>query len=409
MFTIHSDPLAHLGSQEAGGQNIYIRNVAEKLGKLGWEIDIFTRWDDPKKKQIVQLTKKVRVIRLKGGKTSYIPRSQLISILPEVYNSFRIFINFKNPYNLFHGHYWDGGLLATKAHSQFKKPLVENFHSLGIIKSQTKKKYLKNKNDYEYFVERLNIEAKIIKNSSIIISLAESEKQELNRFYGCPLEKVAVVPGGVDLEKWQPLDKAKSRETLKIAKDNFVLLYVGRLEWRKGIGTLISAANLLKKIVSNLKIIIVGGKIFGWQKNLEDFKEYKRLDEKAEKEKVKDMVKFAGRIPNTRLPVFYSAADALVIPSYYEPFGLVALEGMASKIPVIASRIGGLANTIKDNETGLLFEPHNPVNLKEKVLMLYQNKEFADKLVQNADEDIKKYSWETIAKKISDIYNSLYR
>jgi len=409
MFTIHSDPLAHLGSQEAGGQNIYIRNVAEKLGKLGWEIDIFTRWDDPKKKQIVQLTKKVRVIRLKGGKTSYIPRSQLISILPEVYNSFRIFINFKNPYNLFHGHYWDGGLLATKAHSQFKKPLVENFHSLGIIKSQTKKKYLKNKNDYEYFVERLNIEAKIIKNSSIIISLAESEKQELNRFYGCPLEKVAVVPGGVDLEKWQPLDKAKSRETLKIAKDNFVLLYVGRLEWRKGIGTLISAANLLKKIVSNLKIIIVGGKIFGWQKNLEDFKEYKRLDEKAEKEKVKDMVKFAGRIPNARLPVFYSAADALVIPSYYEPFGLVALEGMASKIPVIASRVGGLANTIKDNETGLLFEPRNLVSLKEKVLMLYQNKEFADKLVQNADEDIKKYSWETIAKKISDIYNSLCR
>ena len=409
MFTIHSDPLAHLGSQEAGGQNIYIRNVAEKLGKLGWEIDIFTRWDDPKKKQIVQLTKKVRVIRLKGGKTSYIPRSQLISVLPEVYNSFRIFINFKNPYNLFHGHYWDGGLLATKAHSQFKKPLVENFHSLGIIKSQTKKKYLKNKNDYEYFVERLNIEAKIIKNSSIIISLAESEKQELNRFYGCPLEKVAVVPGGVDLEKWQPLDKAKSRETLKIAKDDFVLLYVGRLEWRKGIGTLISAANLLKKIVSNLKIIIVGGKIFGRQKNLEDFKEYKRLDEKAEKEKVKDMVKFAGRIPNTRLPVFYSAADALVIPSYYEPFGLVALEGMASKIPVIASRVGGLANTIKDNETGLLFEPRNLVSLKEKVLMLYQNKEFANKLVQNANEDIKKYSWETIAKKISDIYNSLYR
>ena len=404
MFSIHSDPLARLGSQQAGGQNLYVRLLVEGLNKIGWEVDVFTRLDNQHKKQIVQINKKSRVIRLKGGKIGYISKEELIATLPEIYNNFLSFINSQNSYSLFHGHYWDGGWMALKASLHFHKPLITNFHSLGLIKIQTKERYLINKNNTSYFTERLNIENEIVKNSSVIISLAETEKKELQQLYGCPEEKCKVVPGGVDLKRWNRAEKSKSREILNLDQKSFILLYVGRLEWRKGIGTLLSAGNLLKNEIPNLKILIIGGKIFGKQKNLDDYKEYKRLFKKAKQEKVEDITKFTGNISNRRLHFFYSASNIVIIPSYYEPFGLVALEGMASKTPIVASRVGGLMNIIEDTKDGFLFEPRNSLKLKEKILLIYSSQELRQKLIQNAYEKVKNYSWKSMVEKIDTIY-----
>jgi D-inositol-3-phosphate glycosyltransferase len=408
MFCIHSDPLAPLGSQESGGQNIYERYLIEELEKFGWAVDAFTRWDNGHKKQITNITKHSRVIRLKGGPVSYIPRTELINLLPEIFSGFLAFINFENPYELFHSHYWDGGWMGVQASQKFQKPLVHNFHSLGIVRMETKKKYDRDGDEADYFAKRLNIENEIIKNSSVIISLSESEKQNLNKLYGCPLEKVQVIPGGVSLKKWPLIDKQKAREFLGLKPEEFVVLFVGRLEWRKGIGTLISAAKLLQPEIPNLKVIIVGGKIFGRDKNNSDFKEYKRLQKKAEDEKVNDLVAFLGRIDNARLSSCYRAADVFAVPSYYEPFGLVTLEAMANKTPVVASNIDGLATVIKHGENGLHFEPRNSLDLKEKIFSLYQSKDLVAKITENGYQEVKeKYSWYKIVGQISDIYNNL--
>jgi len=407
MFSIHSDPLSLLGSQQTGGQNLYVRLLVEELDKIGWSVDVFTRLDNPHKKLITNINKNSRVIRLKGGRIDYISKKELISVLPEIYNNFLSYINSKNPYSLFHGHYWDGGWVALKAHIYFNKPLVTNFHSLGLVKIRTKERYLMNKNNSSYFKKRLNIENEIIKNSSKIISLAETEKKDLQQLYDCPLKKCEVIPGGVNLKRWNRVEKSKARKTLNLDKKSFILLYVGRLEWRKGIGTLLSACGLLKKEIPNLKILIVGGKIFSRQKNIDDFKEYNRLLKKAKQEGVEDITKFVGRIPNRRLHFFYSASDILVIPSYYEPFGLVTLEGMASKIPIVASRVGGLMNIIENVQDGFLFEPRNPLKLKEKVLKIYNSQELRQQLIQNAYKKVKNYSWESMVKKIDKIYTEL--
>jgi len=408
IFTPHSDPLAHLGSQQAGGQNVYIKFLTRELSKLGWQIDVFTRWDHINKKQLVILDKNLRLIRLKCGKIGYISKSELINLLDEFYQNFLIFTNFENPYSLFHGHYWDGGFVGKLAADQFKKPLVVNFHSLGLIRQETQKKYLKDQNEYEYFVKRLNIENEIIKSSSKIISLAETEKETLIQLYGAPKEKCLVIPGGTDIKQWNiKITKEKAREIIGLPKDIFLLLYVGRLEWRKGIGTLIATVGKLKNEIPNLKLFIVGGKIFGKNKNQDDFKEYERLKNVALKEGVENLIKFVGMIQHSNLPVFYKTADILVIPSYYEPFGLVALEGMAAKVPIIASDVGGLAKIIEDQKTGLLAEPRNVDSLKEKILTLYQNKKLGETLVNNAFEFVKNYSWEKIAKEIEKVYNDL--
>ena len=223
--------------------------------------------------------------------------------------------------------------------------------------------------------------------------------------YGASLDKIEVIPGGVNIKQFALIPKNKARQILRLSNDDFILLFVGRLEWRKGIGTLISAADLLKKTVPQIKVLVVGGKIFGSNKNKDDWNEYQRLSEKAGYEGVQDIIRFIGRVDHNRLPLFYSAADILVIPSYYESFGLVALEGIASQIPVVASRKGGLRITIKDGKTGLLFEPRNPFDLKEKILKIYGSQELAALLIRNGYQDVlKNYSWTDIAGKIEILY-----
>ena len=408
LFGVHSDPLAPLGSQEAGGQNTYIYSLVKELDKRGWSIDVFTRRDQLRKKPIALIGNRSRVIRLKGGPIKHIAKTELFDHFPELYQNFLNFIKDKNPYSLFHGHHWDGGWLALKAAEQFNKPLIENFHSLGKIRFDTRKQYLANGNETEFFEKRFALEEELVRKSDVIISLAESEKTDLKVHYQAQEEKIKVIAGGVDLEHFHPIEKDKAREKINIEEKDFVLLYVGRLEWRKGIETLIYATKLLREEINNLKVVIVGGKIYGRQKNLKDFKEYQRLLEKAREEKVDDLITFTGRIDNGRLPYFYSASDVFVIPSYYEPFGLVALEGMACKTTTIASRVGGLATIIQDNENGLLFEPRNPLDLKEKILKVYQSKELASKLSENAYNRVRdNFSWKEIFSKIEEVYKSL--
>jgi D-inositol-3-phosphate glycosyltransferase len=407
MFSIHADPLAAIGSRESGGQNVYIRNLVINLDKRGRKIDVFTRLDDPKKKTVAKIGKNSRVIRLKDGKPTYIPKGQLHPYFPGIYREFLKFIDSKNPYKLFHGHHYDGGLIALMAHRKFHKPLIVNFHSLGRVRFQTQRQYSIDVNERKVLEERFEIEQKIIEEASLIISLADTEKRDLNLLYGANPDKIKVIPGGVDIKEFMPASKNKAREILRLSKEDFILLFVGRLEWRKGIGTLISSVKLLREFIPNIKALIVGGKIFGLRKNKDDWNEYQRLLKKAEEEEVSDNMRFVGRVDQGRLPLFYSAADILVIPSYYEPFGLVALEGMASQIPIIASRKGGLRLTVKDGQTGLLFEPRNPFDLREKVLRIYRSQELTALLTKNAYQDVlENYSWSYVSEKINNIYES---
>ncbi|MDO8530125.1 MAG: glycosyltransferase [bacterium] len=405
---VHDDPLAPVGSQETGGQAVYVHHLIKELNKKGYFIDIFLRSDSLHKKPISQFGKRSRVIRLKGGPQKYVPRKQLFNFLPEIYKSFLEFIGPESNYDLFHGHYWDGGWLAMMAAAQFKKPFVENFHSLGKVREQTREKYSFTSAVKDIFDRRFSIEKDIIKSASAIISLAESEKEGLKTYYNAEAQKVHVIAGGVDHNIFFPIEKKEARKEINFRDEDVILLFVGRLEWRKGVGTLLYAAELAKKEIPNLKVIIIGGKIHGRQKNIDDFNEYQRLWEIVKEKKLEKNIHFAGSIDHNRLPLFYSAADIFIIPSYYEPFGLVILESMACKTPVIGSRVDGITATIQDNVTGLLFNPRDAKDLSEKILLMQKNGDLRKTMAENAYQKIMaNYSWKSITQKIIDEYSKL--
>ncbi len=407
LFSIHSDPLAPLGSQESGGQNSYVYFLSKFLSHHGYDVDVYTRWDSPKKKQIVYIDDHARVIRLKGGPIAQLKKYDLMNVLPELFQGFLDFTKQEGTpaYELFHGHYWDGGWVAMQAAAHFKKPFIQNFHSIGLQRMQTFQRYETNQKAKDDFERRLKIEHDIIAASTLIISLAETEKRDLMEFYKAPADKLSVIPGGVDFRRFYNIHRTEARERLKLPEEEFLILYTGRLEWRKGIATLIHAVTLLKQEGIEATALIVGGKIHGPEKNEADVAEYERLKQRAIEEGVESRIVFEGRVDQTQLHVYYSAADIQVIPSYYEPFGLVALEGMACKVPIIASRKGGLRITIRDGETGLLFEPRNAYDLKEKIKMYYQHPDLRAKLAQQAYALVEnEYSWNKTTAAIIKLY-----
>ncbi len=408
MFSIHSDPLTAIGNRGSGGQNVYLCELIKALDKMGWAIDIFTRCDDPKKKFVAKIGKNSRVVRLKAGHPKYIYKGDLHPLFPEIFAKFKEFIGFQNPYSLFHGHHYDGGWIGVRAEREFQKPLIQNFHSLGKIRQETQKRYLVNTNNITLFNERFTIEEEIVNESSVIISLADTEKENLIGLYGAESKKIHVIPGGVNLRQFAPMDKKAARNELHLPENDFIILFLGRLEWRKGTATLISSLKHLEGKIENPLVVIVGGQIFGSMRNKDDVREYERLLTKAKEEGVENRVRFIGRVNYDKVNAYYAAADTFVIPSYYEPFGLVALEAMAMKIPVVASRKDGLLATVKDRETGLLFEPRNPVDLAGKIVELYNDRALIEKIVKNARTMVEeRYSWKQIADQISDIYKSL--
>ena len=264
MVSVHSDPLAKMGSHESGGQNVYVNELSRALSRLGWEIDIFTRADKMLKKSVVSINKRVRVIRLSAGPRRFVPKSKLHPHLPEFIGNLLSWQKNNNAsYKLVHGHYWDGGWVASRLKNILQIPMIQTFHSLGYVRFHSLKRYEPQIPESEEFKTRITTEKEIIDMTDRIISESPYEKDDLIKFYSnVNPTKIKVIPAGVDIKKFKSLDKKICRQMLKIDEDAVIILYVGRLEWRKGIGTLISAFSKLVKMnpisEDDVRLFIVG-------------------------------------------------------------------------------------------------------------------------------------------------------
>ena len=414
MFSIHGDPLAKIGSQQSGGQNVYVYELSRWLAKRNWQVDIFCRLDNSKNETVKKIGNKIKVIRLKAGEIKYLPKENFFENFVEFFTNF---LNYRQEnkidYDIVHGHYWDGGMVAMKAAETLSLPFVQVFHSLSHVRYNALKKFqnLLDDSQQKDFERRFNLEKQIIEKANKIIAESPYEEDDLMQYYGTPREKIVICPAGVDTKRFSIKDKDKAKEKLKIDKETKVILYVGRLEWRKGIGTLIVGAShfIKKQIDQNFLLLIVGGD-FSKHGNSEDQAEYNHLKKVVGEQGVDNFVRFEGSISQHRINNYYNAADVVVVPSYYEPFGIVPLEAMATKVPVIASATGGLQYTVLNSETGLLITPHDPLDLAGKLEIMFNEPELKERIVANAYERvIKNFNWPIITKNIDHLYYNLIK
>jgi D-inositol-3-phosphate glycosyltransferase len=349
MFSLHSSPLGPLGALDTGGMSVYIRETAGELGQMGHRVDIFTRAAPAGGEMVVPLAENARLVHLRSGRDTAAAKSVLHRSIAGFYREVESFRSrHLLAYDLIHSHYWLSGSLGEKASEGWQRPHVITFHTLGAAKNLT------GLGRYEPAV-RVSTEKRLAATCERILSPTTADKSNLVQLYGAADDKIAVVPCGVNLSRFRPFDAAGSRRRLDFARNESIVLYVGRFEPVKGIDRLLPALTHLRH-VHPLRLVLVGGDGSASPAT-------QRLRNQARDLGLQKIVTFAGRIDPDRLPLYYSAADVLVVPSYYESFGLVGLEALACGTPVVATPVGAMASILQPGRTGRVVTGADPRSL----------------------------------------------
>lgn len=407
LISDHADPLAEIGSKESGGQNIYVFYLAKFLTKIGVFVDVYTRWDRSNKKEIVEHNSHLRIIRVKAGPKKYLPRDNFLGLVDEfAQNILKRIDGEKIQYDIIHTNYWFSGIIGMKLKEVLKIPMVHVYHSIGKIRFNALKKFKLQEKESVFFQKRIEWEQKIAEVSDRIITTSPVEKEVIKKIFKINEDKIELITIGIDDKIFRPIDTKKARRRLGFVENKKVILYVGRIEWRKGVGTLLFAfAEVLNKLRGNLKLYIIGGGKSEASKKLDEV-ERNRLDRIVEELGIRKNVVFLGPKYQKDLRRYYSAADVCVVPSYYEPFGIVPLEAMACGTPVVASTTGGLKFTVKDGITGYLATPRSYHDFGKKILMVLKSgkEKFSPFCVNRID---KFFKWEMIASQYHVFLNNL--
>ena len=390
MVSFHTCPGLAPGAGKVGGMNVYVKELSQHLGALGIEVDILTRQHRGQERDVVSLGDNVRIIHLNGG----LPDIALEGLYPHVYRFAQDVCDYQKEegidYSLIHSHYWLSGLIGKHLAQSGRIPHIITFHTLAELKRQARA----GEREPDY---RTRIEKDLMISADLIIASSRHELEAMVDLYGAPRKTIEAVPCGVDLSLFKPLDMAESRHRLGLNGEK-IMLYVGRIEPLKGVEFLLRIAAIMKE-EEPFKVLIVGG-------DPAQEGEVQRLTTLSEELGVAEFVRFIGSVDQTLLPTYFSAADVCVVPSYYESFGLVALESMACGTPVVASRVGGLSTIVKHGRTGYLLPWRCPEPFADTLDMVLNSKDLRNSMGEAGLELAGTMGWEKVAGKIANLYES---
>jgi glycosyltransferase involved in cell wall biosynthesis len=401
LISVHGDPAIEIGKEEAGGQNVYVRQVGEALAQQGWQVDMFTRKVSRDQPTIVQHSANCRTIRLTAGPEEFVPRDNLFEYLPVFVEQLLKFQQKEGiEYPVVHTNYWLSSWVGMELKKVQPIKQIHTYHSLGAVK-------YKSVSTIPLIAStRLEVERKVLETAERIVATSPQEKEHMRSLVSTK-GNIDIIPCGTDIRKFGSVSREAAREQLGIDDDTQVVFYVGRFDRRKGIETLVRAVGKSQmRQQGNLKLFIGGGSRPGQSDGIERDRIEKIVGELG----LRDITSFPGRLGDDTLPVYYAAADVCVVPSHYEPFGLVAIEAMASGTPVVASDVGGLQFTVVPEETGLLAPPKNDAAFAAAIDRILANPEWRHQLGKKARVRVEKmFSWDGVASQLSDLYTELVK
>ena len=386
-------PLMPLGGKDTGGMHLYVRELSRELGRMGVEVDLFTRWHSSMDSEVMDVGDNVRLIHIAAGEQEDILKTDIYECLPQFTSNLRRFIESESvTYNLIHSHYWLSALTGEQIQERLGIPHIATFHTLGEVKNRVRP--AEREPDL-----RIEAEKMAVNSADCVIAVSAEEKNDLVNIYEARPDNVKVIPCGVDLGLFQPADKAKVRCTLGLPEKSKVLLFVGRIEPFKGIDVILRTLAGLGG-GGDLHLLIVGG-------DADSDGELDRLRSLATELGIEEIVTFWGTVEHERIPQFYNAADICVIASYHESFGLVALEALASGTPVVAPRVGGLSTIISDGETGYLIDNRSVGDFTRHLERLLDDDALLQRMGHAARPSVMKYAWPLVAHQVLSIYEEL--
>ena len=399
LISVSGDPAVEIGKEEAGGQNVYVRQVGLALAEQGWLVDMFTRRISPDQADVVQHAPNCRTIRLTAGPTKFIGRDDVFGYLPEFVKQFQAFQEQEGfQYRLVHTNYWLSSWVGMELKKRQPLSQVHTYHSLGAIKYSTV-------SDIPAIAAtRLAVEKACLETADRIVATSPQEEKHMRTLVSAQ-GSIEMIPCGTDIERLGSLDRATARQQLDIPPEAKVVLYVGRFDRRKGIETLVRAiAQSTLRGNADIRLIIAGG----YRPGESDGIERDRIQRIVEDLGLGSITTFPGRLTESDLPIYYAAVNLCVVPSHYEPFGLVAIEAMACRTPVVASSVGGLQFTVIPEVTGLLAPPQDEAAFAQAIDRILSNPAWGDELGQMARQRVEiAFSWDSVASTLGCLYNKL--
>jgi glycosyltransferase involved in cell wall biosynthesis len=389
MVSEHASPLvAMLGGADAGGQNVFVADLARALSRRGVEVTVHTRRDDPALPPRVRMCPGVLVEHVEAGPAETVPKDLLMPYMDEFADRLRCSWELHRP-DVVHAHFWMSGRASLAAAAPLGLPVVQTFHALGVVK----RRHQGAKDTSPK--ERPAVENAIIQSVDRILATSSDELFELVRL-GADRYRVSVIPCGVNLETFRPVGQAAPR------RPGFHrMVVVSRLVERKGIGNAISAL----AAVPRCELVIAGGPSPDRLQVDEEVRRFMRL---AQAEGVSDRVHFLGAIGHDQVPSLIRSADLVACVPWYEPFGMVALEAMACGVPVVASAVGGLVDTVVDGVTGVHVPPRRPDEVALAVRTLLSQPELrATMAAAGLRRARRRYGWDVVAQATLSAYGAV--
>jgi len=387
--------------------NVYVRDLTIQLGRMGIHVDVFTRSQDEHVPHVMHdLGFGNRVVHVQAGPEVPLPKRQLVEFIPEFVDCVQKFAAEKDmQYDIIHSHYWMSGLAAAVLSDLWGGvPVIQMFHTLGEMKNRVARNPEEMEGAY-----RLDGENAVVKRADRIIVSTPAEQAQLEWFYHANMNKISIIPPGVDTGHFYPIAPDEAREYLGLKPDDRLILFVGRIEPLKGLDTLIRAVACLqlKDLHEPVRLAVIGGDPDAEPEDMSE--EMARIQKLCDELTVGKMVAFLGRRGQDTLAYYYSAAEVVVMPSHYESFGMVALEAMACGTPVIASQVGGLAFLVQDGITGFTIPAENSTALCEKLTSLLGDEALRRQMGHAAADYARNYDWKKIASQIVRIYQDQVR
>jgi D-inositol-3-phosphate glycosyltransferase len=385
MVSEHASPLASIGGVDAGGQNVHVAALAAALTSFGHSVTVYTRRDDPSLPEKVVTASGIVVHHINAGPAKTIAKDAIYPHVAEFSNGLRQAWQSSLP-DVVHSHFWMSGIAAIGAAEAFGLPTVHTYHALGIEKLRHQ-----GAADTSPAI-RLTEESKIARAADCIVATSAAEIVELQRM-GAPPRAVRVIPCGVDVEQFSPYGVRETKSA-----DLFRVVTISRLVPRKGVDTVIESL----ASVPHAELIVAGG---GEADRSADDPETRRLFALASNCGVAERVFLRGPVERRRVGELLRSADVVVCTPWYEPFGMVALEAMACAVPVVASSVGGLKDTVTDGVTGFHVAPRSPIQLADALRRLQADVRLRRAFGRAARERaMTHYTWSKVAFETLEVY-----
>ena len=388
MLALHSSPLGRLGTKDTGGMSVYLLEAARELAKYGHQIDIFTRCTMPDNLPVITTLPNVRIVHLNVADTVTRSPADLYDFIDDFVDAIMDFCRQQHlDYHLVHSHYWLSGVVGHRLQAVWQCPHFITFHTTGAAKMAA----LANHHEDDI---RLTEEARLLDHCDGVIVATAAEGWHLAADHHSIRQKVHIIPCGVNTDHFKPADAVRQQQQDQTNMKARKLLYVGRFDAMKGIDLLLNGFRRLPS-APPVNLTLIGG-------DGPSTPTYGQIINHAQRLGISKRIHLLGQINHQRMPSHYRRADAVVVTSHYESYGLVILESLSCGTPVLSTPVGAAPHIIQPGVNGYLADSADSQKFAQAISRTLQLAQQQDPM--KISRSVAEFTWSRVARLLLNVY-----